>query len=401
MGARKMTPVTTLPGIQQPIPSPDPITGLVECQWSKPYSLTVPDKAIDPTDWTSGIYLAKLTADPSGKQSYIIFVVRDDDRPSQYLFQSSITTYQAYNNWGGKSLYDYNSTGGRAAKVSFNRPYAVGPQPGAAAGVGAGELLTTYVPEVVSPYPAGWEYNMVRFLERSGYDTTYSTDVDLHENANLLGNHRGFLSVGHDEYWSLEMRTNVINARDAGVGLAFFAANVSYWQIRFEPSPVTGAVDRTEVCYKDSRDPVTGPLQTIRWRDLGMPEAAFIGVMYLADRVNGDIQIQNTGNWVFAATELADGTRLTGLLGYEVDAVTTSSPAGITVLTNSAIPGTAPVQYSQMSTYTAASGATAFATGSMQWNWGLDDYNAPGLRPSRLSVSAQQITRNVLARLAR
>src|SRR6266849_1809845 len=85
----------------------DPITGLVECRWSKSYSLTVPDKAIDPTDWTSGIYLAKLTADPSGKQSYIIFVVRDDDRPSQYLFQSSITTYQAYNNWGGKSLYDY------------------------------------------------------------------------------------------------------------------------------------------------------------------------------------------------------------------------------------------------------------------------------------------------------
>jgi hypothetical protein len=411
VGGRKLMSAITQPGIPQTIPPPDPLTGLIECKWRATYALSVPDNTGDPTDWASGVYLAKLTGLPSRKQSYIIFVVRDDGRQSQYLFQSSVTTYQAYNNWGGKSLYDYNSTGGRAAKVSFNRPYApslnlvsgsgIG---GGASGVGAGEFLTTYVPAAVSPYPTGWEYNMLRFLERNGYEVAYATDIDIHENASLLLKHSAFLSVGHDEYWSWDQRTNVIKARDSGVNLGFFAADVCYWQIRFEPSPVTGAPNRTQVCYKDASDPVTGSRQTILWRDLGMPEAEFVGVMYLNDRANADIQIQNKGNWAFAGTGLQDGARLAGLLGYEVDTASGSSPPNLVVLANSPFQlnsdPSQPVQYSQMATYTAASGATVFATGSMQWNWGLDDYNAPALRPSRLSIPAEQITKNVLTKLA-
>ena len=419
IGARKLGSAVSRPGIKQPKPTPDPATGLVECQWSAPYSLAIPNST---SDWVSGVYLVKLTATSSGKQSYIIFVVRDDDRPSTYLFQSSVTTFQAYNNWGGKSLYDYDSTGGRAAKVSFNRPYAPslhlgtvtgGPefrsysadsQTSAASGVGAGEFLTTYVPAVVSPYPTGWEYNMLRFLERNGYDVTYATDVDVHENGELLLIHNAFLSVGHDEYWSWEQRANVIQSRDAGVNLGFFAADVCYWQIRFEPSPATGTPNRTQVCYKDSSDPVTGARRTILWRDLGMPEAEFVGVMYLNDRVNADIQVRNSTNWVFAGTGLEDGAKLPGLVGYEVDAVSDSSPSNLVVLANSPFRFNSdpaePLQYSQMATYKAASGATVFAAGSMQWNWGLDDYNAPALRPSRLSTPAQRITKNVLARFA-
>src|SRR5919108_408369 len=102
------------------------LTGLVECRWANGYTLTIPNNPLDATDWASGVYLAKLTAGTSGKQSYIIFVVRDDARRSDYLFQSSVTTFQAYNNWGGKSLYSYNSPSGRAQKVSFNRPYIYG-----------------------------------------------------------------------------------------------------------------------------------------------------------------------------------------------------------------------------------------------------------------------------------
>ena len=131
-----------LPGIHQPIPSPDATTGLVECDWTSQYTLTIPD------DWVSGVYLAKLTGS-SGKQSYIIFVVRDDDRVSDFLFISSVNTFHAYNNWGGKSLYGFNSSGGIAAvKVSFNRPYGRGEQASAASGVGAGEFLTTFAPDV-------------------------------------------------------------------------------------------------------------------------------------------------------------------------------------------------------------------------------------------------------------
>jgi len=418
-GARKMldSPVV-LPGVQQATPMPDPMTGLIECSWDASYELKIPYASNDPTVWASGVYLAKLTGSVSGKQSYIIFVLRDDLRFSKYLFQSSVTTFQAYNNWGGKSLYDYNSVGGRAAKVSFNRPYGPSLQLGsssnngggdavyytptsinAACGVGAGEFLTNYVPEGVG-FPASWECNMLRFLERNGYDVTYATNIDNHENPNLLLNHRAFLSVGHDEYWSWEMRSNAIYARDAGINLGFFAADVCYWQIRFEPSAVTGAPNRTQVCYKSANDPVTGLRRTLLWRDLGLPEAQLVGIMYLTDRVDADIVVQNTSHWIFADTGLSDGDPLPGLLGYEVDATDASSPANLVVLGNSPSKYESnPVMHSQMATYTAPSGATVFAAGSMEWSWGLDDYNAPAIRPSRLNAACQKITQNILSRL--
>src|SRR5438132_8633093 len=104
-GARQVMGAVQRAGVKQTIPTPDPVMGLVECHWTNPYTLTIPNNTSDPTDWMSGVYLAKLTAASSGKQSYIIFVVRDDARTSDLLFQSSVTTYQAYNSWGGRSLY--------------------------------------------------------------------------------------------------------------------------------------------------------------------------------------------------------------------------------------------------------------------------------------------------------
>jgi hypothetical protein len=91
-------------GVRQPVPQHDPAAGLVECDWNDPYVLNIAASPSDPTDWASGFYLAQLTGS-SGKQSYIIFVVRDDARSPALLFQSSVTTYAAYNNWGGHCLY--------------------------------------------------------------------------------------------------------------------------------------------------------------------------------------------------------------------------------------------------------------------------------------------------------
>ncbi len=211
-GSRQVMGAVQRAGVKQPMPTPDPAMGLIECNWTNPYTLTIPNNTSDPTDWMSGVYLAKLTAGASGKQSYIIFVVRDDARACDLLFQSSVTTYQAYNYWGGRSLYN-SDNGVRPYKVSFNRPYAVGSQPTSVAGVGAGEFLTNLQPDSETE-AGGWEYNMVRFLEREGYDVSYGTDLDTHENGNLLLAHKGYLSVGHDEYWSWEMRQNVEAARD-------------------------------------------------------------------------------------------------------------------------------------------------------------------------------------------
>jgi len=123
LGGRAETEPITLPGVVQTIPQPDPTTGMVDCNWSPAYTLTTSNPS-DPTDWVSGAYLALLTGSQSKLQSYITFIVRDDSRASNVLFQSAPATSQAYNNYGGKSLYTYNSSQGVAAvKVSFNRPY--------------------------------------------------------------------------------------------------------------------------------------------------------------------------------------------------------------------------------------------------------------------------------------
>src|SRR5262249_35882908 len=186
---------------------------------------------------------------------------------SDIVYQVPVATYQAYNNWGGKSLYDFNSTSGNpAVKVSFDRPYT--------AWSGAGSLFDG-------------DFNMVRWLERQGYDLSYITSVDLHQGTPPITGHKVFLSNFHDEYWSSPMRDRVTAARDAGVDIAFFGAHSIYWQIRFEPS-TTGTANRVIVGYKETaltNDPYqsTQPsLLTTQWREVPVsrPENQVLGVMF-------------------------------------------------------------------------------------------------------------------------
>jgi hypothetical protein len=118
--------------------------------------------------------------------------------------------------------------------------------------------------------------------------------------------------------------------------------------------------------------------------------------MYTTNPVNADLVVSDAANWVYAGTGLQNGDHLPGLVGYEIDRMFGNAPSGTARIAHSS----AGSDFSDMTVYTAASGATVFATGSMQWSWGLDDYNAPALRPSLLSAAAQQMTRNVLARFA-
>lgn len=410
-GAREIARPIRLHGQVQPPSTTDPGTGLIECQWKDPLILAIPHNQSDATDWASGVYLAKLTTEPTGDQSYIVFVVRDDARPSTYLVQSSVTTFQAYNNWGGKSLYAFNSVGGQAAKVSFNRPYAISPLPLASRGVGAGDFLTSNsFPINYQASAAGWEYNMVRWLEREGYDVTYATNVDIHANQALVATHRAFLFVGHDEYWSWEMRRQVEQARDQGTHVGFFSANTCYWQIRLEPSKFTGESDRTIVAYKENapwhdplqidQDPTNDYLVTTKWRNppVNRPEAALIGSMFIEtdDPVDGDFVIEDATHWVLNGTGLQRGDRLPGLLGYEVDGGRDSAPPTTQVVARAPL-----ARHEGMVTvYNQANGAIVFSTGSIQWSWGLDDFNVPALRKSVLNPAAQQMTRNVLARFS-
>lgn len=388
-GGRLITSSGSLNGITQPaFTITDENTRLGEANWSTSYTVNVG------SDWTSGLYIAKLTYQATGKQSHVWFVVRDDNSNADILFQSSFTNHLAYSNSSGRSLYAFNSTGGqRALKVSFDLPFSqTTTQPGE-----FNNLLR-------------WEYNMARWLESQGYDVTYVTNVDVHSNSALLGQHKIFMSVGHDEYWSMEARNHVEQARDGSqpVNLAFFSANTCYWRVRLENSS-TGQAHRVMACYKDdwAQDPVA-PTNKFRSPQNNKPENALLGVMYTGDRDSlyggYDFVVTNSSDPYYAHTGLQDGDEIPILVGFEWDAVINNgaSPSGLVVLSQSPVdpqnidtdvpPGT-DYQISNAVRYTAASGAKVFSTGSIQWAWGLD---SDGVITPRENIRAKQITVNIL-----
>src|SRR5262249_43903196 len=172
-----------------------------------------------PPDAVSGIYVAKVIRGDTGGASHIPFIVRDDGGHSALLFQTSDTTWQAYNTFGGCDLYGGNGPAihkpeGRAFKVSYNRPFTT-----------RGDHVTE------SLFHA--EYPLVRWLEANGYDVSYFAGVDTDRHGDLIRRHKIFLSVGHDEYVSGRQRAAIEAARDGGVHLAFFSGNEVFWRIRW------------------------------------------------------------------------------------------------------------------------------------------------------------------------
>ncbi|MCE2700548.1 MAG: Ig domain-containing protein group 1 domain-containing protein [Anabaena sp. 49633_E8] len=404
-GGRLITSVTGLNGVVQASPTiTNASTKLVEWNWNTSYTLQTG------SDWTTGLYLAKLTDIRTGKQTYVQFVLRDDNRPADIGFQDSVSTTEAYNNYGGYSTYDANSSGGqRAYQVSFDRPLA------------AANLGLTNTDGFNTNNMLAWEYNMVRWQESQGYDVSYFTNIDTSINPLQLYSQNVFQVTGHDEYWSMDMMNNVTNARDKGINLAFFSANTAYWQVRFEPSS-NGQANRVMTVYKDtsgigtSGDPLDPIAQTdpsaattlFRSSQVNRPENALMGVGYLSDTssIYGgyDFVVSNASDAYYANTGLKNGDKLRGLVGYEWDGLLNNgfAPPGLVVLSqspvqaNTVLPplpsGTNP-NISNAVRYTAASGAKVFSTGSVQWVWGLDSDNV--IDP-RVDIRAWQITVNVL-----
>ena len=415
LGARKVatvTPSATLPQAQPDcIDDPD-TTGLTDCgNWAESASWAVPADAV------SGIYFAKLVRDDTTSDgSHIFFIVRDDDGNSDLLFQTQDTTWQAYNQYGGRSLYQ-SADGGpgtnpaRAYKVSYNRP------------------LTTRGPTPEdSPFNA--EYPMVRWLERNGYDVSYFTGVDSARRGSEILEHKTFLSVGHDEYWSGTQRDNVEAARAAGVNLAFFAGNESFWKTRWEPSTADGSSTdwRTLVCYKETHanakiDPEPN-VWTGTWRDPrfsppadgGRPENAVTGTMF---RVNSgtsaiDVPAADGQMRIWRNTSIASlapgqtATTTDGTLGYEWDEAPDNGfrPPGLVQLSSTTRSGVDVLQdygstYASgtathhMTLYKAPTGALVFGAGTIQWSWGLDGNHDRG--SSTPDPRMQQATVNLLA----
>lgn len=358
--------------------------------------------------------LANALREP--RASHIYFIVRDDDSHSEILFQTSDTTWQAYNRYGGYCTYgrlnpEYPRIHGgppRAYKVSYNRPFE-----------------TRHYRAVNMLFNG--EYPFIRWLEANGYDVSYFTGVDSDRHGAEILKHRLFLSVGHDEYWSLGQRRNVEAARAAGVHLAFFSGNEVFWKTRWEPS-IDGANEshRTMVVYKETHDGAKidpkADEWTGTWRDARpcnpegpQPENALTGTIFTVNAWRNDPLIvpaeyarlrfwRNTD-----VAKLQPGERavlLKGLLGHEWDEDIDNGfrPAGLFRLSETTVDNVPYIQdhgtvydagtaTHHLTLYRHESGALVFGAGTVQWGWGLDAHHdtETGVPPERANSTNTRV----------
>jgi hypothetical protein len=266
-------------------------------------NLTLPD------DWQSGLYIARISATDgtTNDTKDIPFVVKaPSGRQGKILCVVPFATIQAYNRWGGRGLYGHavdNATAGafqwgtpRAFKVSFDRPMLYPDD-----NPGNSDVEYRWVP-------------FIKWFEKNGFPIDYCTSVDLHANSALLNAYNLVLSIGHDEYWSKEMRDNMEAFAAQGGNVAFFSGNTCWWQVRFEDD------NHTMVCYKDaSLDPLssTDPIRTtVNWYDypVELPENSMTGVSWRYGAVRPanfneprSFLVRDASHWVFAGTGLNDG----------------------------------------------------------------------------------------------
>lgn len=388
--------------VNQPAPLVDPSTGLVDAgNWK------VTDSWNTPADAVSGIYIAKLVReDGTFGENQIPFIVRNDGGQSDVLFQTSDSTWQAYNPWGGSSLYnlqDYPGVIGaplqdqtyvatQAQAVSYNRPFAN-------QSINLGEN-----------YLFGSEYPAIFWLEKNGFDVSYSTNVDTARSGSELLSHKVFLSVGHDEYWSLEQRANVETARDAGVNLAFWGGNDIYWKTEWGTSiDSTGDSFRTVITYKETQTDLANPsgVWTGTWSDPTQPgganpQNALLGTLFTVNGALGTIQVPYEytqmrfwNNTAVANTlpgevatlvpyglgtewdsDLDNGFRPAGQIDLSFGSYYLDYPAVITDFSaNVGEPGTAT---HSMTLYRADSGALVFSAGNQFFTWALDEHHDVG-----------------------
>ena len=353
---------------------------IASAQWPVTDVIAVAD------DWTTGVYVARLTlttGEHASSSAYVPFVVCPPyGTVADVLVQQPVTTAQAYNNTGGKSLYTSNSSDAIAAvKVTFDRPFPAWSEA-----------------NLNARWPFVWDYQLLRFLEREGYDVAYTTDVDTHREPWELEGHRLVITSGHDEYWTREMRDAFDRALAEGANLACMGANTGYWQIRFQDG------ERTMVEFRQhAADPEADlTLKTVRFRDLSdpRPECLLFGVQY-QDGLTGasepprdyELAASSIDHPWLLDTGFAHPATLPGLVGYEWDAIQPGlEPGDATVFFHYECPELSPADAIVRRT---EAGGLVFAAGSLQFAWGLDDWGHEGHADERL----QRFMRNALADL--
>ncbi|HEX4196813.1 MAG TPA: N,N-dimethylformamidase beta subunit family domain-containing protein [Caulobacteraceae bacterium] len=392
-------------GLAVVLAQPVPASGWLDNHWRSSWTLDVGP------DWPSGVYRADIAA--AGAALGVYFVVRPaPGKPkAPMVVQLPTTTMNAYNNWGGASLYGYNSPGGAVGAVSFARPQ----QPDAAWPRGYG-----FEPE--------WQTRIAAFaswLEAAGYVADFITDNDLHEVPNLLDGYRLFVSIGHDEYWSTAMRDQFDRFVDAGGNAAIFGGNTCYWRIRLEPENPSSSASQLQICHRTTgADPHPDPAaHTVTWRETGYPENLSFGAgwaegagAWRGAAEPGAFTVWRPDHWAFEDTGLTIGdqfgnTEAEPLLGYETNGVawrfddqglpvptgTDSTPSGYEILALADLshwdtPGNAALGVFARSSRS----GLVFNAGTTDWAKGLSAAIASNAVFSNVTA---KITRNVIDHL--
>ncbi len=388
-GGRHLLEVGPLDGTVQE----DPPVGdrrLRDCQWKSNFSFTIPK------EWVSGVYLGKLSLLDDRYQSYVIFIVREN-RQSDILLQCSDNTWQAYNRWPDNySLYDDGKSSwalSNKAQVSYNRPYGKYCQIlDAPLSQGSGEFLL-------------WEFPLAYWLEREGYDVAYISNTDVHRSPRCLKGGKLFLSVGHDEYWSLEQFNHLKAAVATGLNVAFLSGNTCCFV-----SPFTSSTNKTpnRVITRAGRygglaeaeKEYMGPFDME-----GPNEASLIGARTIVPfNGSGDWIVSDDSSWIFEGTGMKNGDNVPGLVGWEFHGDPYDIPGLQVVASGTTTNGGGEKADWTATLYSGPNENFVFNASTIWWAQGLSHppghmlpYSHYG-RPHGVDDRVQKITRNLIER---
>ncbi|HZQ48305.1 MAG TPA: N,N-dimethylformamidase beta subunit family domain-containing protein, partial [Verrucomicrobiae bacterium] len=355
-----------------------------------------------PGDWVSGVYLGKLTTEREQLQSYVIFIVRDV-RPADFIFQCSDMTWQAYNRWPDHfALYDNGREHwycGPGVDVSFNRPYGKYCQIlDAPLSTGSGEWFL-------------WEFPLAYWMEAQGYDVTYISNSDTHGDPAGLRRAKGFVSTGHDEYYSLEMYENLRGAIADGLNVAFLSGNTICGRIDPRPSPAgvpNRIYGRTDYFGPRNEGMIKRFPTMARFPYHSPPEGLVLGARSNVPPCTGgaDWICTEPDHWIYKGTDMKRGDRIPGLIGWEYHGEPAAIP-GLAVVATGQVqdaPGKLNGGVYAATIYHGAKGNFVFNASTCWWGDGLSE--PPGyVRPSVYTTPqgpdrrVQRITANLFDRI--
>lgn len=401
-GGRLVMATGLLPTVAQQPCGHDTVSGLTECDWQPTFAFQLP------TYFTSGVYVVKMSTD-TGEEADCMFILRPAS-PPRILVQIPMASYQAYNFWGGDSLYP----GGLAVsafagstqgyEVSFDRPYEDDAAP--ASDTGAGEFFARDVA-------------LVRFLERYGYPVGYTTDFSIGEDPEQVRGAGVLIDSGHSEYWSTSQYEAFMRARERGTSLLFLSSDTAAWRVRYAAagpsSSEPGAPARTMTSYKQNevRDPnKSEPTGTFPFEGAPLTGSAYDGCITPRSEPSGPPVYRYfpwrpdsslTPRWLFEDTGLTRRSTVPAIAGYELDQRDSFSPPNVQTVGESIGATCRRIGHTgnvgETTLFTARSGALVFATGMLGWLYGLNPIpGASANMPRQPSYAIVQMTRNVIAR---